>query len=75
MIKLATYSLNLYGKTVGSYLTNKDVPNLQNSMKQLDTMIKDYSDNKFVTLSIMHIAENYVRALRGSGIFNVDFTF
>lgn len=60
-------------KTVSSYLANKDVPNLQNSMKQLDTMIKDYSDNKFVTLSILHIAENYVRALRGSGIFNVDF--
>ena len=60
-------------KTVSSYMMNKDVPNLQNSMKQLDTMVKEYGDNKFVTLSILHIAENYVRALKESGISNVDF--
>ena len=49
-------------------------PKLSNSMRLLGRMTKEYRENKFVTLSILHIVEQFMSIAKEVGIDSIDFT-
>ena len=51
-----------------------EAPKLPSAMKLLGKMTKEYRENKFVTLSILHIVEQFIRVAKEVEIDNIDFT-
>jgi hypothetical protein len=42
-------------------------------MKQLNRMVNEYKENKFVVLSILHIVEQFMRVAKELGLASIDF--